>query len=201
MRRSTKSRRDEAAFRRGKKVIDNLWTLQSQHKFDLFFFDETGFSCQPSVPYGWQPKGETTEIPSQSSERLNTLGFWKADTQEVTAYTKVGSVNSGVVIECFDDFSQSLEQPSVVVLDQASTHTSHAFQARRKTWLERGLYLYFLPTYSPELNWIENLWRMIKYHWLPLDSYESFSKLRRGVESLLKQIGSSYFMNSKLSPV
>ncbi|MBC6474874.1 MAG: transposase [Hormoscilla sp. GM102CHS1] len=32
---------------------------------------------------------------------------------------------------------------------------------------------FYLPTYSPQLNIIEILWRFIKYSWLNTDAYES----------------------------
>ena len=45
---------------------------------------------------------------------------------------------------------------------------------------------------SPELNLIEILWRRIKYHWLPLDAYESYAHLKREVLSILENIGEKY---------
>ncbi|WP_368860940.1 transposase, partial [Desulforhabdus sp. TSK] len=42
---------------------------------------------------------------------------------------------------------------------------------------KKNLYIKFLPTYSPELNLIEILWRKIKYEWLSFSAYLSFSLL------------------------
>jgi len=36
-----------------------------------------GFDLQPSVPYAWQPIGTTIEVPSEKSQRLNVLGFYR----------------------------------------------------------------------------------------------------------------------------
>jgi putative transposase len=45
--------------------------------------------------------------------------------------------------------------PRVVVLDNASLHTSKLVRAAREGLAEAGIYLYILPPYSPELNRIE----------------------------------------------
>lgn len=200
MRRQTKKQPDTEELEQAKKVMDNLWQLDAQQKIDLWFYDEVGFSCEPSVPYGWQPIGETTEIPSERSDRLNTLGFLSAD-QKFGGILQQGSVTSEDVIDAFEMLSHQIEKTTVVTVDRASVHTSHAFRAQLATWQKRGLYVYYLPAYCPQLNWIENLWRMVKYHWLPLDVYESFTKLREGVREIVKNIGTSLFMNSKLSPI
>src|SRR5690242_7682951 len=36
---------------------------------------------------------------------------------------------------------------------------------KRRQWEQQGLYLYYLPAYSPELNRIEILWKQAKYFW------------------------------------
>ena len=72
----------------------------------------------------------------------------------------------------------------MVVLDNASIHHSAAFDNRLEQWAEQGLLFYFLPPYCPELNLIEKLWKMIKYHWLPLSAYESFQHLVESVDDV-----------------
>ncbi len=53
------------------------------------------------------------------------------------------------------------DDPIVLVLDNASSHKSAAL----RHWIERQherLVLFYLPTYSPQLNLIERLWRWLK---------------------------------------
>lgn len=83
------------------------------------------------------------------------------------------SINSDIVIACIDKFSEKLEKKTVLVMDNSSIHTSNMMLEKEKEWLAKGLTLFFLPTYSPELNIIEILWRFIKYSWLGIDAYES----------------------------
>ncbi|MCG3146268.1 MAG: hypothetical protein HONDAALG_04167 [Gammaproteobacteria bacterium] len=105
------------------------------------------------------------------------------------------TIDSEIVIACFDHLSQIISKPTLVVIDGAPTHKSDAFRARLEEWETRELYVYLLPAYSPELNLIEILWRMIKYHWLPLSAYESFKDLLRSLFDVLKGIGSKYQIN------
>ncbi len=191
MRRSAKDRRDPVKFEEAK---EELACLQAQHRageLDLQYFDEAGFSLQPSVPYGWQPEGETVEIPSRRSRQLNVLGFLSL-AGLLTCFTVEGSVDTEVVVSCFEAFSKQIQRLTVVVIDNASAHTSKRFAECRARWEERGLFLYYLPPHCPELNLIENLWRMIKYRWLPLSAYQDFPSLVARVEEVLVQVGSHY---------
>ena len=156
-----------------------LSELQAQHKagvIDLNYFDESGYCLTPVIPYAWQPKGETIEVPTSRSKRLNILGFLNMECN-LTPVIIEGIVDSEVVIHCFDNFCETITKPTYVVIDNARIHTSAKFKAKRLEWEEKSLYLYYLPAYSPELNLIENLWRFIKYQWLPFSAYLSFGNL------------------------
>jgi transposase len=59
----------------------------------------------------------------------------------------------------------------------------------------KGLEIFFLPTYSPQLNLIEILWRFIKYQWLEISAYESYSALVEAVEDILTNFGTKYTIN------
>jgi putative transposase len=72
--------------------------------------------------------------------------------------------------------------PRVVVLDNAGIHTSKQVKAERKALSREGIYLYFLPPYSPELNAIEPLFKQVKHHDIPIRSHTSKAELRTSVE-------------------
>ena len=102
------------------------------------------------------------------------------------------SVHSGVVIACVDAFCQTITKKTVVVLDNASIHTSEEFEERLPFWKKQGLILKYLPPYSPELNLIEILWRHIKYRWLPFSAYQCLNALIEALENILSNVGSKY---------
>ena len=188
MRKSLKTRRDEDEFREAQRDLADFIECHCAGTVDLYYFDESGFSLTPSVPYGWQPTGERIEIPSRRSKQLNILGFLSCD-GECRPYAVEGRVNSSIMVECFDNFCTTRRRESLVVLDNASVHSSAEFESNIARWEEQGLYIYSLPAYCPELNLIELLWRMIKYHWLPLKAYDSFKSLVRNLADIFSRIG------------
>ena len=74
------------------------------------------------------------------------------------------------------------EVPWVVVLDNASLHISKATRAARPALARLGIYLYYLPPYSPELNEIEAVFKQVKHHEMPQRSHASKAELREAVE-------------------
>jgi transposase len=73
--------------------------------------------------------------------------------------------------------------PTVVVLDNANVHRAHAVRDARPELWRRGVYLYYLPPYSPELNDVERLFRTVKHHELPERTYPSLDRLEEAVAS------------------
>ncbi|MCP3940641.1 MAG: IS630 family transposase [Desulfobacteraceae bacterium] len=195
IRRSLKSKRDEKKFEKAKEEIQEHKQQQQAGEIDLFYSDETGFDLQPSVPYAWQPKDENIEVPASRSPRLSVLGFLNTATGEFHSFTFEGSINSDIVVACFDWFSDIISKKTIVIMDNSPTHTSDLFAENIEIWEEKGLFIMNIPPYSPELNLIEILWRFIKYLWLPFSAYLSFKDLVNEVEKILKGIGSEYQIN------
>ena len=73
--------------------------------------------------------------------------------------------------------------PRVVVLDNGSLHVSKVVRRARRELSRRGIYLYYLPPYSPELNEVEGVFRQVKYHEMPRRSFTSRLALREAVEA------------------
>ncbi len=174
--------------------------MEDDQEINLFYFDEAGFTTASSVPYAWQPKGQTLEIPCFRSKRLNILGFMSRK-NELYFHAVEGCVKTEHVINAFDAFTARYaveysvhKKPCLIIVDNASVHTSEAFLAKRDYWLACGVALHYLPTYSPELNLIEILWRNVKYQWLPLSSYLSYENLKKSVLNVLSGVGKEYLI-------
>ncbi len=194
VRKSRKSKPDEGEFNAAQLEIQELTQQHKNGEIELWFFDESGFDLQPSVPGAMQPIGDTIEIPSQRSKRLNLLGFLTPDNQ-FESFSFEGAINTDVVVAGFEEFVQiKTSKPRVVIIDNASVHTSDEFLIQLSEWETKGV-ICPLPTYCSELNLIEILWRFIKYYWLPFSAYLSFDNLVLEVENILKQIGSEFRIN------
>ncbi len=161
---------------------------------ELCFGVESGFSLMPTVPYGWIKKGGRACILSQHKGRVNVFGLLSTR-GHLTSYQKTESLNSAFIIECLTDFAQNLQLPTVVVLDNAPLHTSAAFRAKQAEWEEKGLYLFFLPKYSPHLNRIERLWKQIKHGWLQAQDYLSLDQLKQALANILTGFGSAFTLH------
>jgi hypothetical protein len=72
---------------------------------------------------------------------------------------------------------------------------SEAFQEAIPQWEKQGLWIFYLPEYSPELNLIEILWRFMKYEWIEFWTYANFARLVQYVEGAIKDFGSKYKIN------
>ena len=173
--------------------MEKFQEAEARGQVKVFYFDESGFTLTPAVPYAWQPLGQTLSIPSASGPRLNVLGFLNK-ANEAFFYPVEGRVSSAEVIAAFEAFAAQPQDDTLrlVILDNAPIHHSHAFQARTEHWLAQGLIVHYLPPYSPELNLIEILWRKIKYQWLPFTAYLNFNALKSALLDILDNVGSKY---------
>jgi transposase len=174
--------------------LEGLKQLEDAGEIDLYYLDESGFCLIPYVPYGWQLIGETLELPSQRSQRLNVLGLMSRR-NHLASYVSTQSITSEVVIACIDTFFAEVDKRTVIVMDQCSIHTSGAVMDKLEEWKERKIELFELPSYSPELNLIEILWRFMKYEWIEVRAYRSWQSLVDYVEKVLREFGVNYVIN------
>ena len=168
--------------------LNQLKTLSKSGFLDLYYVDEAGFSLTPSIPYAWQQKGETIQLDTARSKRLNVLGFMNTD-NDLHPYCFESTINSEMAIACFDNFAEKITAPTAVVIDNAPIHTSKLFQSQIPRWKEQDLYVFQLPKYSPHLNLIEILWRKMKYEWIDFSAFLSWNNLCNEVERMVKQFG------------
>jgi transposase len=184
-------------YEKGKADLKELKQMAADGEFSLVYFDASGFSLTPEIPYAWQNIGRegTIGIPTSKSKRINVLGFLNPATGQLKSHLKTGSIDSDLIIQVMDDYCETMAGPTVAVLDNASVHISRAVTEKLDEWDRLGLTLYFLPTYSPQLNPIEILWRKIKYEWMPISAYTDFDSLKSRLMDILFAYGEDYIIN------
>lgn len=99
------------------------------------------------------------------------------------------------LLRAIDTFFPTVDKPTVIVVDGSSIHTSDAILDKIEEWLERKITIFQLPSYSPQLNLIEILWRFIKYEWIEIDAYSSWYTFVASVEKILREFGKNYVIN------
>jgi len=195
-RKSLKKEQDQEEYDRKVGELKKLLALYQSNYIDLFFGDQSGFNMVGYVPYGWQPKGEYIEITPTKTKGTQVFGLMSLD-NELKSYTYEGSMTSKRVIEYLEDFHNGIRRPTVVVLDNAPVHHSHIFKAKVEEWKQEDLYIFYLPKYSPHLNPIEILWRMIKYQWLHYEEIENQTELNLQLDEILADFGEKYTIDFK----
>lgn len=174
--------------------LQELENLSNQGLIDLFFGDESHVCTQGYVPYGWQFPGEDVFVPSMKSARLNIFGMVNRG-NVYHGFTSRQSIKAENVADFIDDFSMTIKRPTFIVLDNASVHTGGKMKESIDKWKERGLYIFFLPPYSPHLNIAETLWRILKTKWIKPSHYIDTHTLFDTTHRILDGIGTEYSVN------
>ena len=146
------------------------------------------------MPYGWQFRGEDVFIPSQRGHRLNIFGMIDRNNR-YEGFSTSESVTADKVADFLDRLSFRIRKNTFVVLDNASIHRGKLFAELRPVWEKRGLFLFFLPPYSPHLNIAETLRRILKGKWLRPVDYISTDSLLYATNRALAAVGSELCIN------
>lgn len=155
---------------------------------ELLYGDESRVSEQGYVPYGWQFKDEQAAIEVSKGKSLNCFALLSRS-NELRYQTTTQNITADFVIEQLDQLSFGLKKPTVVVLDNARVHTAAKVKACLQGWQQRGLYVFYLPPYSPHLNIAERLWKELKARWLRPKDYLSADTLFYALTLALDAVG------------
>jgi hypothetical protein len=132
------------------------------------------------VTYTWIRRRERKRVPYENPQgrRVNALAALGKHGATPTLYwvAKSGSFRADHLLRFLTELP-AVPVPTVVVLDNGSIHRSKEVRAALPDLWARGIYLYFLPPYSPELNEIEPAFRAIKHDELPERRYATVPAL------------------------
>jgi transposase len=175
--------------------LSELEELSKSGLIDLYYGDESRVSVDPCVPYGWQFAGEEVFMPAARGAGLSCFALLTRANGLLFETTRQ-RVTSQFIIERFERLSFSIRKVTVVVLDNARVHSSRQVRERRPYWQGRGLFIFYLPPYSPHLNIAERLWRKLNYEWLQPADYATTDGLFYRVRQAPAAVGTSLKIRS-----
>jgi transposase len=161
-----KHKQDPVKAERAGRILDNLKAKAAAGDLTLYYLDECGFAPTLPVGYSWslpkQRKLVRYEAPQR--RRVNAMAAYRpyGRTPRLEVFTAERTWDSYDLLGFLKALPWS-SRPRVVVLDNASLHTSAVMRRARQVLSASGIYLYYLPTYSPELNLIEPVFRQVKH--------------------------------------
>jgi transposase len=136
-------------------------------------------------------------ILSEKGHKINCFGLISRDNQ-CHWCTTTDNIDALFVREQLEQLSFQIRKTTFVVLDCARIHTSKIIRERLDFWQQRGLFIFFLPPYSPELNLAETLWRKLKKEWLKPEDYLENDHLFYATNRCLANVGKE--LSIKFSP-
>jgi putative transposase len=179
-----KHKQDPAKAERAGRVLENLKAKAAAGELVLYYLDECGFSPTLPVGYSWSLPRQRKLIRYEAPQgrRVNALAAYRpfGRSPRLEVFTAERTWDSYDLLGFLKALPWS-KVPRVVVLDNASIHTSHVIRQARHRLTRLGIYLYFLPPYSPELNQAEPVFRQVKHQEIPQRSYTTRSELRGAV--------------------
>jgi putative transposase len=141
--------------------LNELKLLFDRPDVDLWFADESGFEGDPRPRRRWDQKGRKTRVTKNGGHlRMNVMGMVCPRTGDFFAIE--ASHSDTETFQAFLDEAGktiSFERAiNILVLDNAAWH-------RRKSTIWHGWRPMYLPPYSPDLNPIERVWKIMKANW------------------------------------
>lgn len=124
------------------------------------FADGVHPTMATKISYGWIRKGKSKPIETTASRtRMNLFGSISLQTMQVTI-DSYDTLNSQVLEEHFKKLRVKYPNASKIhlILDRGSYNTS---KETAKFAEQYGITLHHLPAYSPNLNPIERLWKVM----------------------------------------
>jgi transposase len=123
-------------------------------------------------------------------KRWNVLGAYNAISGQLTTVANDGYITATTVCEMLRKLSvQYAGRPIVIVLDNARYQHCKLVEGLA---LELGITLQFLPSYSPNLNLIERLWKFVKKKCLYNIYYATFDEFMSGINDCLSLVETDY---------
>lgn len=123
-------------------------------------------------------------------QRFNVLGAWNAVTRELVSVTNTTVVNTETMCELLRKIAAlRLSGPITLVLDNARYQRNAVVQALAA---QLEITLLFLPSYSPNLNLIERLWKFIKRRAVYGRYHPAFQEFQAAIQQTIANLSTHH---------
>jgi transposase len=156
-----------------------------ERKALLLFGDEASFPQWGTLTYTWARRGQQPKVQTSGKRKgYKVFGLIEYFSGRFFYQGQEGRLNSTAYIAFLTRGLAQTTHPILLIQDGAKYHTSaetKAFFAQQTARLE----VFQLPTYSPDYNPIEKLWKKIKQQDTHLHYFPTFEALTDKVEQAL----------------
>lgn len=137
----------------------------------------------------WIKKGEEKHIKTNTGRgRLNINGALNMDTMQVTTHFSE-TINAQETIKLFDKIQLEYKDKTTIylIIDNARYYKNKEVTAYLA---EKGCHIkiMFLPPYSPNLNYIERLWKFMKKYIIGVTYREKFKEFEYDIHQFFENI-------------
>jgi transposase len=163
-----------------------IFALAKEKNAYILFGDEASFPQWGSLTYTWAKKGQQPVVKTSGTRRGYKV-FGLIDYFSGRFFCKgheKGRLNSESYEAFLTEVLSMTRKHIILIQDGAPYHTSKAM----KRFFEKKAYrltVYDLPSYSPDYNPIERLWKKIKEKEIHLHYFPTFDSLKDKVEEAL----------------
>lgn len=187
---------EKEAFQRNKyKVrywLKKTWPKIEKHRRRwqaiLYFLDEAGVSLIPVVGKTWAPKGKTPKIKVTGNKGGLVVTAAISPAGRFVFRIEKKTIHAKEHIEFLRQIIKNHPHRKIIIIeDNAKPHIAAEvdnFVAASKNRLA----IYYLPTYSPDLNPQEDVWRYLKHVKLKAHQAKTVKELRPLVHNQLKSM-------------
>ena len=158
-----------------------------QMKAEIWFADESGLRSDYHAGTTWGVKGQTPIVRSTGARyRLNMISAVNRRGRMRFMIEKRG-LNADVICLFLDRLMAGSNNPVFLIWDGHPVHKSNKVSEKVQSYKGK-LRLYLLPSYSPELNPGEGVWREVKAHRVGRAGIFSFAEMKSKALGALRSL-------------
>jgi transposase len=179
---------------RRKTWLESTWPevlrLSEEKNTVILFEDEVSFSQWGSLGYTWAPIGQQPEVKTTGIRKgYKVFGAIEYFTGRFYYWGMESKFNSEKYQQFLRYLMKKIQKPILIIHDNAKYHISKQMRVSYEAYKGR-LQIFELPSYSPDYNPIEFLWKKMKVRATHNKYFPDFEDLVSSVETALTYFSS-----------